>query len=149
MGPVSALRHTFPSLSSSGLEDEIDRGIRTVTGLSTYCTFASSMSSSFALEHTSLTTDSGTSSHRFSCSICLDRVSALSPSTLPDSDELTCLGRTTWYREKEPLMSPSCLLDYRPVMRDRTARSRGRILCRRRGRDGYRRLGECLTDAVV
>lgn len=64
----------------------------TVTGLSTYCTFASSMSSSFALEQTSFTTDSGTSSHRFSCSICLDNQLNHDVFRI---NELTCLGQTT------------------------------------------------------
>ena len=44
----------------------------TVTGESTYCTFPSSISISFAFWQRSLTIGSGMTSHRFSCSICLD-----------------------------------------------------------------------------
>ena len=51
-------------------------GGHTVTGESTTCTFASSISISRALMHSRLTCSSEMGSHRRSCSICLPRVEA-------------------------------------------------------------------------
>jgi hypothetical protein len=86
----------------------------TVTGLSTYWTFPSSINISLAFRHTSLTIDSGIVSHLFSCSICLSgQLKLVGEGVVTDlsrSDDISLLWRIQFGRLS--LVPLSLFLDF-------------------------------------